>query len=111
MSSPSEIVEFLKARLDEDEERLDAIDHIQAPAGHMARERREVEVKRRIVDDHEPVILRGGSGARYYETTRVCRSCEPPRQFPESAVPCQTLKLLASVYADHPDYRGEWRPD
>ena len=24
--------------------------------------------------------------------------------------PCSTLLLLASVYADHPDYREEWRP-
>jgi hypothetical protein len=24
--------------------------------------------------------------------------------------PCDTLKLLALPYADHPDYRDEWRP-
>ena len=106
----TDLVEFLKARLDEDEERLDTIDHVQAPAGHMARERREIEVKRRIVDEHTTVVLRGGSGARYYETTRACRSCEPPKQFPETAVPCRTLRLLALPYADHPDYDESWRP-
>jgi hypothetical protein len=24
--------------------------------------------------------------------------------------PCETLRLLALPYADHPDYRPEWRP-
>jgi hypothetical protein len=24
--------------------------------------------------------------------------------------PCDTLKILALPYADHPDYRAEWRP-
>ncbi|OPC84203.1 hypothetical protein B4N89_27665 [Embleya scabrispora] len=24
--------------------------------------------------------------------------------------PCATLRHLAAVYADHPDYQGEWRP-
>lgn len=25
-------------------------------------------------------------------------------------LPCPTLRLLARPYADHPDYREEWRP-
>ena len=25
-------------------------------------------------------------------------------------LPCPTLRLLASPYADHPDYRQEWKP-
>lgn len=25
-------------------------------------------------------------------------------------VPCLTLRALASVYSDHPDYRAEWKP-
>jgi hypothetical protein len=24
--------------------------------------------------------------------------------------PCDTVRLLAIVFADHPDYRNEWRP-
>jgi hypothetical protein len=70
----------------------------------------EVEAKRRLVKLHEPVVLRGGAGAQYFETTTVCRSCEPPRQFPENAFPCPTLRVLALPHADHPDYREEWKP-
>jgi hypothetical protein len=28
---------------------------------------------------------------------------------PEDNDPCETLTALAAVYADHPDYRDEWR--
>ncbi|MFD9276905.1 DUF6221 family protein [Streptomyces mirabilis] len=70
---------------------------------------REVEAKRKLVELHGPVILRGGPGAKYFDTTTVCCSCEPP-QFPEHAFPCPTLRLLALPYADHPDYRSEWAP-
>lgn len=28
----------------------------------------------------------------------------------EPGAPCDTLLTLAAVYADHPDYRDEWRP-
>ncbi|GHF77203.1 DUF6221 family protein [Streptomyces filamentosus] len=84
-------------------------------AGHIARhdpERvlAEVEAKRKIVALHEPVILHAGGGAAHFDTTRVCRSCEPPKQFPETAYPCATLRLLASIYDGHLDYREEWRP-
>jgi len=27
-----------------------------------------------------------------------------------ASVPCDTVRLLALPYADHPDYRDEWRP-
>lgn len=26
------------------------------------------------------------------------------------SIPCPTLRMLALPYADHPDYRQEWRP-
>ncbi|MER5350604.1 DUF6221 family protein [Kitasatospora sp. NPDC002551] len=67
----------------------------------------DVDAKRRIIAAHAAVVLRGGPGARYFDTTTVCRSCEPP-QFPEHAFPCATLRLLALPYADHPDYQPEW---
>lgn len=69
----------------------------------------DVAAKRRIVALHAPVVLRGGAGARYFDTTTVCRSCEPP-QFPEHAFPCPTLRLLALPYADRLGYKPEWAP-
>lgn len=51
---------------------------------------------------------------------RVLAECEAKRQIVEMAdfadepgawpVYVKVLELLASVYADHPDYREEWRP-
>jgi hypothetical protein len=38
----------------------------------------------------------------------TCGSGEP-YEYP-TAWPCETLKLLALPYADHPDYRPEWAP-
>lgn len=70
----------------------------------------EVDAQRRIVELHEPVTLRAGGGAAYFDTTQVCRSCEPPKQFPETAYPCATIRLLALPFAGHPDYRNAWRP-
>lgn len=70
----------------------------------------EVDAKRRMVGLHGPATLHAGGGAAYFDTTRVCRSCEPPRQFPETAYPCPTLRLLALPYAQHPDYDEAWRP-
>ncbi|MFD3535223.1 DUF6221 family protein [Streptomyces sp. NPDC058664] len=86
-----------------------AAEHIarQDPARVLA----EVDAKRRMVALHEPVTLHAGGGAAHFDTTRVCRSCEPPKQFPETAYPCATLRLMALPYADrHPDYRDAWRP-
>ena len=34
-----------------------------------------------------------------------CTRCE---WFDDELYPCDTLKLLATVYASHPDYRKEW---
>lgn len=57
----------------------------------------EVEVKRRIVDEHGP---------NEYGLCDVCVLNDDARR-----APCPTLRLLTLPYADHPDYRGEWRPD
>jgi hypothetical protein len=34
----------------------------------------------------------------------VCATCREP-------YPCQSLRIAAAVYRDHPRYRPEWRPD
>jgi len=125
-----DLVAFLRARLDEDEQTAraavgcegEARGWVEMWSGEMEREQAhaerfsparvlaEVDAKRRILALHGPVILRGGTGAKYYDTTTVCGSCELP-QFPEHAFPCPTLRLLALSYREHPDYRPEWTPD
>jgi hypothetical protein len=86
-----------------------------AAAEHIARHDparvlADVEAKRELVKLHGRAVLRAGGGAQYFDTETVCRSCEPNYQFRELSWPCTTLRLLALPYADHPDYRDEWRP-
>lgn len=78
-------------------------------AAHIARHDparvlREVEAKRRIVECHEPWTAANGD--------IICGRCgrEHIDGRPGGHFPCQTLRLLALRYADHPSYREEWRP-
>lgn len=66
-----------------------------------ARVLREVEVKRRLVAVHDV------GNSRWVGFPRADREehyCQEDGQ----GAPCRTLLALASVYADHPDYRREW---
>jgi hypothetical protein len=86
------LTEFLLARIANDER--DARQRIQMGEGRIsaykvpppARIHAECEAKRRIVGLHP------------------CDNCGAAFD------PCETLRLLALPYADHPDYREEWRP-
>jgi hypothetical protein len=40
----------------------------------------------------------------------VCMACDVQGQGEGPHYPCLTLRLLALPYADHADYRQEWRP-
>lgn len=85
------------------------VDYIVAndPSGVIA----DCDAKLAIIDEHVRVVLHGGGGARYFDATIVCRSCEPPVQFPETAYPCRTIRLFAQPFAGHPDHKGEeWAP-
>jgi hypothetical protein len=69
-----------------------------------ARSRRETAIKRAILALHERI-----PAADHTRGDR-CRTCHS--EVPESGVwPCPTLRLLASVYADHPDYQPDWGPE
>lgn len=85
----------------------------EAMASHIARYDparvlAEVAAKRQIIALHEQ---RGGGERRFAtvngETTVVdlhwCARCN-------DVMPCQELRLLALSYADHPDYREEFKP-
>jgi len=86
--SDCDLVEFVLARLDEDEQTLSALPSwalfgIESAAGYEVREYierglKDIAAKRRILDEHPGYA---------------------------------TLKLLALPYASHPDYREEWRPE
>jgi lipopolysaccharide biosynthesis regulator YciM len=58
---------------------------------------------RKIVEDHRPFRL----------AQTVCQTCEEKPQIGyEAGVvewPCPTIRALASIWSDHPDWREEWR--
>jgi hypothetical protein len=120
------IIEFLNARLDEDEAyaRFAFADHNQAePTWH------EVRSGAVSLGDHEDELLTFDAG-----TSRHIARHDPARVLAEVAAmrhlvdahhpidpcdahdpvtmesePCDTLLHLAAVHADHPDYDQEWR--
>jgi hypothetical protein len=63
----------------------------------------ECAAKRRIVKRHPAV-----SGC--CETCTDKMSHPRPSEWAAVRYPCPTLRDLAAVYADHPDYRDEWKP-
>ncbi|WP_327413220.1 DUF6221 family protein [Streptomyces sp. NBC_01233] len=78
----------------------------------------EVDAKRQIVELHGIVHREIGwlaDGEEKHGEIPVCGLCVPKHahyqrrdDVPEGA--CRTLRPLALPYADHPDYREEWRP-
>jgi hypothetical protein len=92
-----------------------------AGPGHPARVLLEVEAKRILLCEHRPVgYTNVALGIR---DAQVCLTCharmDEPDDWPEGRewgypevqqqAPCLTLRVLASVYADHPDYdAAQW---
>lgn len=101
--STAALAEFLLARIAEDESMLGEGVYSEArlyAQTEPERWRAEVEAKRRLVELHRSY---GGYG----EYCNECDKDDPPSS---DGWPCDTLKLLALPYADHPDYRQEWKP-
>lgn len=116
----SDLIEFLHARLDEDEQALLGVSdhghfamHIdpewaiseRALAEHIVRYnpdriRRGIEANRRI--------LKLCAGPLHEVTAPGAERSFIPGEGPPWAEP--VLRLLALPYGDHPDYRPEWRP-
>jgi hypothetical protein len=120
------LVEFLRDRLDEDEQTARAAPpgnwsvwlstdypsefNEQVMADHICRFDRtrvlaEVDAKRRIIDLHGPTA----DGAQCDWCASLCHSrsglmCEQP----DAPFPCPTLWLLALPFAGHDDWREEW---
>ena len=108
---PPTLAEFLLARIADDEGDAHSGVWHGGQSKCAGRVLAECEAKRRIVQDHRAIDLT----VRFPGTTPRCNRCrnleasETDRHM-FAAFPCQTVRLLASIYADHPDYREEWRP-
>jgi hypothetical protein len=128
MNDGNGLVAFLKARLDEDEQAARAAvgfdygvrewaDDGDPVNVHIARHDparvlREVEAKRRMLEAHSRphhcahLTGRGASSVVdgkpwvFYEEAHT----------QDTGDICDVLRLLALPYADHKDYREEWRP-
>ncbi|HZO69373.1 MAG TPA: DUF6221 family protein [Kribbellaceae bacterium] len=105
MTDTTHLVMFLQARLTEDEANAKRAggDRWIQDGGSIHRERHEtahvladIAAKRRIIEWHSdnPHECEGPQGSEYVAD--------------DDSDPCSTMKALASVYADHPDYRKEW---
>jgi hypothetical protein len=119
----SDLVAFLRARLDEDEARArkaedewdaewvsaewqDLPDEVfaQARTYDPARVLREVEAQRAILDAYE-------WGKRRYDSREEMGDLAQDRhRAGEVFALLATIQTLAAVYRDHPDYRREWAP-
>jgi hypothetical protein len=66
-----------------------------------ARVLRDIEAKRAIIEEHRPRT-----------DARDLRSdpCDAHDPITLESEPCDTLRHLAAVYRDHPDYREDWKP-
>jgi hypothetical protein len=76
----------------------------------------ECEAKRRIVELHShtssavEVVGTLSGGEPFVDAYEVAR-CSACGTAPRGNSACMTVRLLALPYADHPDYRAEWKPD
>jgi len=115
---------FLNARLDDDERIAKAAlgDHYSVSFGdsdrtvieHIdrwtsARVLADVQAKRAILAEHpsEGPIDEHWSWSREYPWCTTCSDADDGPTY----WPCRTVLLLASVYADHPDFNPEWDLD
>jgi hypothetical protein len=82
-----------------------------ANAAHIARHDpsrvlAECAAKRAIIAEHGPKEVASLDRATWGQPFVVCRVCAVgPRQV---VAPCPTVRLVAAVYKDHPDYQQEW---
>ena len=109
------LTEFLLARIAEDEGKIHG-DWSDGRGLHIITEEMfdrmlaECEAKRRIVGIHELDPIEVYSWGTTGGGCGLCdHSCETGGDT-WGHDPCETLKALALPYADHPDYRQEWKP-
>jgi hypothetical protein len=114
-----DIVEFLNARIEEDEAAIAFASKagVAAEPFALARLRREVAAKRAVLGRHKISDEENDSVFNSYSYgTRVygCVGCgwysSPELPWSEDINECPELRDVASVYADHPDFEVAWKP-
>lgn len=119
-----DLVQFLRARLDEDAERqqgTEAWHHRDCESlpdgdyptfacncGVPARVLAEVDAKRRLLTVHKRDTTYSFSRCITCDAGDNSCGCMGGSAYD---YPCETLRILALPYAAHPDYRPKWAPD
>lgn len=118
------LTEFLLARIAEDERAVEPhrgymdwvpLGAIESGDGYAEcsisapRVLAECEAKRRIIGEHTY------PPGEFTALITTCPRCVDHNDGQgtrghDLSIPCPTLRMLALPYADHPDYRQEWRP-
>lgn len=85
---------------------------LRATVAHIARHDparvlAEVEAKRRILDEHRPIV--DGDRDPAWPPPGHCAECWSPKHEDYHPWPCRIVRLLALSYADHEDYREVWK--
>jgi len=135
----ADLVAFMNARLDEEESHLDIVVEAEVESvrhdgmpdttvqevknywlslgneSEWPRHLADIAAKRAILALHAHYVEQKRESAKYSDTWQPdegCQTCHWDNDcncIENSGYPCDTVKLLASVYADHEDYQPEWR--
>ena len=99
------ITDFLLARIEEDESRA-AYYGLALGTGRVLA---ECTAKRAIIEAHPPVDY-SGMGMTSPDACVVCgiEVGMSDWEYAKGSFPCDTLRALAAIYKDHPDYQQEW---
>lgn len=110
------LTEFLLARIAEDERDAYDVD----PTWPSRRVLAECEAKRKIIAFHEawpvlvetqPTYSQDGTTLRMSKQVAWLTDAEYRARFGDDPPSGPMLLALATVYADHPDFRDEWEKD
>ena len=93
---------------------------IHAARHDPARIQREIEAKRAILALHHPTRPHPELGFTYPAAANFCgydgpgdnwQAEQEPDHFPDALWPCWTIRYIAAIDRDHPDYDPSWAPE
>lgn len=112
----NELISFIEARLDADVRHAKQLKRLGLHLegwGRPDRDLREVAAHRKILELHptneaQPYRANVPGGIFHPSNPYYC-DCQEDDGLISGHEPCETKRILASIYSDHPDYRaGEW---